>query len=79
MAKNSKPTSAAKPAVARSTTAPAPRGARRRVGQFEDAPLPDRVESTIDATTFHNLNLFCARPEPHYNPHADLVKARADA
>jgi hypothetical protein len=79
MAKNSQATSAAQPAMARSTTASAPRGARQRAGESEGAPLPERIEGTINHTTFRQLNLVCTRPEPHYNLRADLVKARADS
>jgi hypothetical protein len=45
--------------MTRSTTAPAPRGARRHAGKFGGAPLPDRIESTITVTTFRDLNPFC--------------------
>jgi hypothetical protein len=44
--------------MTRSTTAPAPRGARRHAGKFGGAPLPDRIESTITVTTFRDLNPF---------------------
>jgi hypothetical protein len=60
MAKNSKATSAAKPAVAQSAAArvpaAAPRGARRNIGEY--AHVLDRIESTISVTTFRDLNPF---------------------
>jgi hypothetical protein len=71
MAKNSKATSAAKPAMARSTTAPAPRGARRRAGKFGGAPLPDRIKSTV--TTFRDLNPFCSPATARGRPFAGHV------
>jgi len=62
MAKNSKATSAAKPAVARSAAArvpaAAPRGARRNIGEYTNAHVLDRIESTISVTTFRDLNPF---------------------
>jgi hypothetical protein len=64
MAKNSKATSAAKPAIARSTAArippAAPRGARRNIGEYTNAHVLDRIESTITVTTFRDLNPFCS-------------------
>jgi hypothetical protein len=56
--------------MARSTTAPAPRGARRRAGKFGDAPLPDRIESTITVTTFRDLNPFCSPTAARGRPFA---------
>jgi hypothetical protein len=37
----------------------APRGARRNIGEYQNAPELDRMEGTITATTFRDPNPFC--------------------
>jgi len=60
--------------MARSTAAcippAAPRGARRSVGEYTDAHLLDRIESTITATTFRDLNPFCSSTTAREKPPA---------
>jgi hypothetical protein len=50
--------------MARSTAArippAAPRGARRNTGEYTNAHVLDRIESTITVTTFRDLNPFCS-------------------
>jgi hypothetical protein len=76
MAKNSKATSAAKQAMTRSTAArvppAAPRGARRHVGEYTNAHVLDRIESTITITitTLRDLNPFCNATAARARPFA---------
>jgi len=69
--------------MARRPNASVPRAARRsarpRIGGCTGAPLPDRIQNIITATTFLELKLTATRLGLHYNLHATLVKARADA
>jgi hypothetical protein len=48
----------------------APRGARRNIGEYTNAPVPDRIEGTITATTFRDLNPFSSPTAARGRPFA---------
>jgi len=51
----------------------APRGVRRNIGEYTNAPVLDRIESTITVTTFRDLNPFYSPTAARGRPFAVYV------